>query len=130
MKAAFQLTTTLSATPQELYAAWLDSHAHGNMTGGEAECSAEVGGSFSAWDGYISGTNVSLTPNTEIVQQWRTTEFTDSDADSLLTIRLKEIPEGCQLTLIHTEIPEGQPDYEQGWEEHYFSPMRAYFGGR
>lgn len=97
------------------------------MTGGEAQCSDIVGGRFSAWDGYISGTNESLTPNQEIVQRWRTIEFADTDPSSLLTIRLTPYALGCQLILIHTEIPENQPDYEQGWREHYFEPMASYF---
>ena len=36
---------------------------------------------------------------------------------------------GTKLTLVHENIPEGQSDaYEQGWHEHYFAPMKAYFG--
>ncbi|GAB5409367.1 MAG: hypothetical protein BalsKO_17320 [Balneolaceae bacterium] len=97
------------------------------MTGGEASCTDYVGGTFTAWDGYISGTNISLIENKEIKQSWRTTEFTDSDDDSELIIRLKNIDEGCELTLIHSNIPEGQSDYKKGWIEYYFNPMKEYF---
>jgi hypothetical protein len=31
------------------------------------------------------------------------------------------------LTLIHNNIPKGQSDYEQGWINHYFEPMKTYF---
>lgn len=127
MKKSFQIKTTFKVEPYVIYHAWLDSEEHGNMTGGEAQCSDIVGGRFTAWDGYITGTNLSLTPNEEIVQRWRTTEFADTDESSLLTIRLAPYPLGCQLTLIHTEIPDNQPDYEQGWHEQYFEPMKAYF---
>ena len=27
---------------------------------------------------------------------------------------------------IHTEIPSGQTDYEQAWEDHYFTSMRMH----
>ncbi len=97
------------------------------MTGGEATGSLEVGEGFTAWDGYISGRNIALIPNETIVQAWRTTEFDEQDQDSKLEIRLKQMNNGCEITLIHTEIPPGQPDYEKGWEEHYFQPMREYF---
>jgi activator of HSP90 ATPase len=110
-----------------LYNAWLNSEEHAKMTGGEAECSDVVGGLFSVWDGYITGKNLSLVVDSEIVQTWRSTEFKDSDADSKLTVRFKNNQEGCELTLIHQNIPDDQPDYEKGWEDHYFVPMREYF---
>ena len=41
---------------------------------------------------------------------------------------LEEVEEGTRLTLIHSEIPEGQGEqYRQGWEEHYFEGVREYF---
>lgn len=127
MKTSFELSIQLPATATEVYDAWLDSEKHTQMTGGFAECSTEIGATFSAWDGYITGCNLHLKPNTEIEQSWRTTQFEDSDADSHLKIQLKDNKEGMLLTLIHSKIPEGQPDYAQGWQEHYFEPMLRYF---
>lgn len=127
MAVRFEIKQQFPISGAELYQAWLDGEIHSEMTGGEAVCSNEVGGEFSAWDGYISGSNVSLKPNAEIVQKWRTTEFGSQDADSILTVRLEENDLGCLLTLIHEEIPDGQPDYEQGWRDHYFNPMLQYF---
>ena len=127
MKIAFQITETFPTTAKNIYNSWLDSELHTLMTGGAAECSKETGGKFSAWDGYISGSNISLDPGKEIVQTWRTTEFADSDEDSKLTIQLKDFEQGCELTLIHENIPEGQHSYRQGWVDHYFNPMKAYF---
>lgn len=111
-----------------LYHAWLNSDEHTKMTGGPAECSDVLGESFSVWEGYITGKNLSLKPNSEIVQSWRSSDFNESDPDSELTVRFKDNENGCELTLIHESIPDGQPDYEQGWEDHYFAPMTAYFG--
>jgi activator of HSP90 ATPase len=111
----------------KLYNAWLNSEEHAEMTGGDAECSDVVGGLFSVWDGYITGKNLSLVVDSEIVQTWRSTEFKDSDADSKLTVRFKNNLDGCELTLIHENIPDDQPDYEKGWEDHYLVPMREYF---
>jgi hypothetical protein len=35
------------------------------------------------------------------------------------------------LTLVHSDVPDDQRDYEEGgWEENYFEPMRAYFAKR
>lgn len=110
-----------------LYHAWLNSKEHAQMTGGEANVSNSEGGKFSVWDDYITGKNVSLKTDSEIVQTWRSTEFKESDPDSELIVRFKDNENGCELTLFHLNIPDGQPDYEQGWEDHYFVPMREYF---
>jgi activator of HSP90 ATPase len=127
MKEKVELSTIINATPETLYSAWLSSEGHTAMTGGEAECSMNEGDSYSAWDGYITGTNNKLTPFSKIEQAWRTSEFTDNDEDSNLVIQFKEHEQGTELTLIHTNIPEGQTQYENGWEEHYFEPMHQYF---
>ena len=127
MKESLTMKKHISATPDQIFNAWLDSDMHSEMTGGEAECSSEVGGTFTAWDGYISGTNMELIENKKIVQSWRTTEFDESDEDSLLTIELTESETGTELILTHTNIPEGQTQYEQGWIEYYFEPMKLYF---
>jgi activator of HSP90 ATPase len=41
---------------------------------------------------------------------------------------LDENPNGTKITLTHTNLPEGQGEsYKQGWDDFYFTPMRAYF---
>jgi activator of HSP90 ATPase len=127
MNNQIQLKEKFSVKPETLYNAWLDSEIHSAMTGGEANCSDKVDAKFTAWDGYISGTNEALVPNKEIVQKWRTTEFKETDKDSKLIISIEAIENGSLLTLTHTNIPEGQSDYEKGWIEHYFNPMKEYF---
>ena len=128
MKEKFEIREFFNVSPSLIYHAWLDSIAHTAMTGGEAECSKIVDEDFSAWDGYIWGKNVKLVNNQEIVQSWRTVEFMEEDEDSIVTILLKKVDKGTELTLKHTNIPKGQTQYEEGWKEHYFEPMKTYFG--
>ncbi len=127
MKISFELKASFPLSPQELYNAWLDGEQHSKMTGGDATGNAVVGSKFTAWDGYIRGINKKLTPHSKIVQCWRTTEFKEMDKDSILTLTFKEVGNGCELTLAHSKIPEGQPNYKQGWQEHYFTPMQEYY---
>jgi uncharacterized protein YndB with AHSA1/START domain len=128
MSEKLRMSTVLSAGAQRVFRAWLDSGEHGAFTGGAAEIDPRVGGRFSAWDGYIEGTTLELEPPRRIVQSWRTTEFPEGSPDSRLEVLLEEIPAGVRLTLVHTQIPDGQSeDYRQGWEDHYFAPMREYF---
>jgi len=127
MKESIKLKVNFKVKPFEIYEAWLDSLQHSKMTGGQAKCSLKIGDSFTAWNGYITGRNIELKPNQEIIQSWRTSDFNENDEDSNLIIQLKELENGTELTLIHSNIPEGQTQYEQGWVDHYFAPMKSYF---
>lgn len=122
------LTTTLPATPAQVYAAWLTGKQHTAMTGAQATGSATVGSKFTAWDGYIWGKNIALVKNKKIVQSWRTSEFSDNDPDSTLTITLAKTKTGTTLTLKHVGTPKSQEaSYRQGWRDHYFDPMQEYW---
>ena len=128
MKESLTLQLELPISAEVVYNAWLSSEEHSNMTGGPATCENHVGGKHTAWDGYIRGENLELVPNEKIVQSWRTPEFEENDEDSILEITFESTGSGgCKITLQHTNIPEGQTQYEQGWLDHYLEPMKNYF---
>lgn len=122
-----KMSAVIPAASGEIFDAWLSSKGHTAMTGSAAKATARVGAAFSAWDGYISGKNLELSP-TRILQSWRTTEFPDDAPDSVLEILLEKSRGGTKVTLIHTDIPAGQAaSYRQGWMDFYFKPMKEYF---
>ena len=123
----FELKTRINAPAKEIYEAWLSSEGHTNMTGGEAITSDKVGESFTAWDGYIEGKNIALAPHKRILQSWRTSQFEVDEKDSQIEILLNEIDGKTELTLIHTAVPESGEHYKNGWDVHYFQPMKTYF---
>lgn len=126
----FSLEIILPVPPQKVYESWLDSEAHSEMTGGDALITDDVGDKFTAWDGYIWGTNLELIPHKFIKQTWRTSEFADDQENSIIEIHLKAHgDDGTQLTLNHYDLTENDHQYKQGWEDHYFTPMLAYFSG-
>jgi activator of HSP90 ATPase len=128
MKNKFTVSTLLPTNPEKVFRAWLSTDGHSAMTDSPAKVEPRVGGSFTAWDGYITGKTLELKPYTRIVQAWRTSEFPEGSPDSRIEILLEASGGETKLTLIHTDIPEGQADsYEGGWEESYFQPMREYF---
>ena len=122
------ISEVISATPAQIYEAWLSSAGHSAMTGSPAKVESNLGGEFSAWEGYIFGRTLELIPNRQIVQAWRTTEFPDNAPDSHLEVLLDEVAEGTRVTLTHRDMPEDQVDsYRQGWEDFYFKPMKEHF---
>ncbi len=128
MAESLQLQVDLPVSPERVFRAWLDSYEHSTFTGSPARIEDQVGGHFTAWDGYIQGTTLVRSPFSRIIQAWRTSEFPPGSPDSQVEIRLEPTCLGCQLTLVQTGIPEGQArQYMEGWEEYYFRPLLRYF---
>ena len=123
----FTLTTKIKATPKQIFKSWLSTQRHTKMIGSPAFVSDKVGETFTAGEGYISGSNIELEPYKRIVQSWRSSDFKDDESDSQIEILLSEEDEETTLTLKHTNVPESGDQYKTGWEEHYFAPMKAYF---
>jgi activator of HSP90 ATPase len=125
----FKVTVKLNCTAKEVFKGWLDNKTHSEFTGGtKAKIEASEGGKFSAYDGYITGTNVEIFPHKKIVQKWRTTEFDNKDEDSTLEILFTQKEDYTLVSLTHTNIPEGQGErYKKGWKDYYFTNMKKYF---
>ena len=131
MVEAIRVSAVLPAMSQRVYAAWLSGKEHSAFTSSKATVRAVAGGKHTAWDGYIWGKTLEMSPYTRIVQSWRTTEFPEDAEDSRLEVRLAPVKGGTRITLVHTNIPDGQgAQYREGWREHYFAPMKAYFAIR
>ena len=130
MNIEFEISDVLPATPEVVYSAWLSSEEHSKMTGSPANVSALVGEGFEAWDGYIQGKNLELDPPRRILQSWRTTEFEESEEDSVLKIIFEEVGEGTKVSIFHSKLPEHGMQYQQGWVDAYFVPMKEYFQGK
>ena len=124
-----ELSRFLPAPPLRIYDAWLDADDHAAMTGGKATVeSREVGGRYSAWDGYIDGSHVALEPGVRIVQSWRSDDFPADAVDSLLEVRLAPEDDGTRITIRHSDVPAGQgPGLLEAWDEYYLAPMEAFF---
>ena len=127
MSIEFEVSDLIPASTDVVYTAWLDSDEHTKMTGGQAKVSAKVGERFEAWDGYIQGKNLELDSPKRILQNWRTSEFEDSENDSLLEILFEAEQDETRIVIRHSNLPEHGMQYQQGWVDAYFIPMKAYF---
>lgn len=128
MKEKLQISGIFPVSAKRLYDAWLNSREHSKFTGSKAEIRPVTGSKFSAWDKYITGSNLKLQPYGRIVQNWRTTDFPSGALDSRLEILFEKVKNGTRVTFVHTQIPEGQArGYKNGWKDYYLSPMKIYF---
>jgi activator of HSP90 ATPase len=115
-------------TPGAVYDALLDGKKHSKLIGGKATGNATVGSEFTAWDGYITGTNLELDPGKRILQAWQTSEWPEGAEPSHVEWTFTGEDGGTHVTLVHSNVPAEQADsYRQGWIDYYWTPMKAYF---
>ncbi len=123
----FTVEETFNVSAEKLYNAWLDPDEHSDMTGGEALITEDVDDKFTAWDGYIWGTNLEFQKNEYIKQTWMTSDFEEDQDYSTVEIFFKEIEDGTKVIIKHSNLNENDDHYKQGWIDNYFVPMKKYF---
>ena len=119
-------TAIFKANQKELYQLLMDSKKHAAFTEAEAKISSKVGGSFTAYDGWIGGKNVKLVPNKLIVQKWRGQDWPKGHY-SVATYKLEKKGTGTKLTFTQKSVPASKfKDISSGWKTHYWKKMKAY----
>jgi activator of HSP90 ATPase len=120
----------IQATPEQVFDAYVQPAVAASIIGGECTGDAQVGASFSQWNGYINGKHLELVRGERVVQEWTTTEWPKGAAPSRVELQLSGTGGGTELTMTHSAVPSEQAeDYRQGWIDYYWTPMRAHFGG-
>ncbi len=119
----------IKASPPRVYEALMDSRKHSRATGMRAVISGRVGGKFTAFEGGISGVNLSLEPNRRIVQSWRAYDWPQGHY-SRVTFTLTRLKGGTRLTLTRARVPARHlAGIRRGWREYYWVPLRALLEG-
>jgi uncharacterized protein YndB with AHSA1/START domain len=136
---AVRVTRTIAGPPSRVYRAWLDPElltrwlAPASMTATRAEVDERPGGRFAVWqthdgadDGGTESEILELVPDERIVLNWRFVgpeREGDPELDSRLTITLREVDAGTELTLVHERLdalraamPEVADKVSVGWE--------------
>jgi len=128
LEPGIKISAIFPVSAKRLYDAWLNSRIHSDFTGAKANIDPRQGSAFSISNGYITGSNLILQPYGRIVQHWRTTEFPEGSPDSKLEVLFEKHNGGTKLTIIHTQLPNGdEKKYEKGWKDYYLKPMKSYF---
>jgi uncharacterized protein YndB with AHSA1/START domain len=132
-----RLQRVLSASPSEVYRAWLDPElllrwsAPDEFDAVRVEVDERVGGHYRCWHVDAGGRDVGgydctileLVPDERIVLRWqfvRPDRTADPDTESLLTITLRAVaPDSCELTLVHDRLERSGPGFidavRSGW---------------
>jgi activator of HSP90 ATPase len=118
-------SVTFNAVPHDLYEILMDSRKHSRLAGGgKTKISRAEGGAFSVYDGYATGFNLMLVPDTLVVQSWRASDWPEGHF-SKATFSFKEVKGGTRLTFRQSGVPEDQHEaISQGWRDYYWGPMK------
>lgn len=116
-------------TPRRVYEALLDSKQFSAFSGAPgAKIQREAGGAFSLFNDHIVGRNVELLPDRRIVQAWRVADW-PAGLYSIARFELHAQGSGTRLVFDHTGFPPELRDHlAAGWQEHYWGPLKKYFG--
>jgi uncharacterized protein YndB with AHSA1/START domain len=118
----------IPAKPVEVYDMFLNPRKHAQFTGAKATIQRRIGGKFTAWDGYISGTIIEMVPRKKIIEEWQTTEWPSGMEPSILELQFDHDGDGTVVTLTHSKVPATQAKgYEKGWNEFYWEPLKKHF---
>jgi activator of HSP90 ATPase len=114
----------INATPQEVFSAITNPFTIELWSGYPAVMEPVTGFEFSIFDGDISGRNISVVENKELVQEW----FMGDAEPSIVTMHLKSQQQGTKVTLEHTNVPdEVFEEFEEGWSLYYWGAIKDFF---
>ena len=116
-------------SPRRIYEALTDAKQFSAFSGVPgAKIQREPGGAFFLFNDHILGRNVELVPDRRIVQAWRTADWPEG-LYSIARFELRAQGSGTRLIFDHTGFPPELRDHlASGWQEHYWGPLRKYFG--
>ncbi|GJP32591.1 hypothetical protein CLOM_g17208 [Closterium sp. NIES-68] len=135
-KKTITITQKFHCRPADIFETLMDEKRWMAFTQSKAKVSTDVGGTFSLFDGSVTGVNQRLQENKLIMQKWRFSSWPDGHY-STVCITLEEPQVGDTiLRLTQTNVPEEDrfgnatvfETTERGWRELIFARIRAVFG--
>src|SRR3984885_2363989 len=122
-------------TPKQVYNTLLSSNAFSActkksfdmFTASSAKIDSVVGGTFSLFDGHITGRILELVPVQRILEAWRVVDW-PAGVYSIARFEIKPDGSGTQLIFDHIGFPEGLKEHlATGWQQHYWDALTKYF---
>ena len=97
------------------------------FTASSAKIDPVEGGTFSLFDGHITGRILELVPDQRIVEAWRVVDW-PAGVYSIARFDLIAEGSGTRVRFEHVGFPEGLKEHlSEGWQQHYWDAMTKYF---
>lgn len=119
---------SFSAFPQDIYECLIDEDRIKAWSRAPVKITPVAGGSFSLFNGKITGNFEQLIPNQKIVQSWRLSSW-ENNKFSKVTITINGNNSGTKVTMVQESVPHQQKDdVSSNWTRFYWCPIRDTFG--
>jgi activator of HSP90 ATPase len=116
-------TYEVGAPVSKVWQALIDAKLIDQWGAGPAKFDATDGGKFSLWGGDINGTNTKVVANELLEQDWYGHDHPERCYK--VSFSLSEKDGKTVIHLIHPDIPdEESADFEEGWDDYYFKPIK------
>jgi activator of HSP90 ATPase len=97
------------------------------FTASSAKIDSVAGGTFSLFDGHITGRILELVPDQRIVEAWRVIDW-PAGVYSIARFDISAEGSGTRVIFEHVGFPEGLKEHLSiGWQQHYWDAMTKYF---
>lgn len=121
----FKLYQYIDAEAEEIFRALTNPFTIELWSDSPAVMEAKEGFEFKLWEGDISGKNIKVVENTELVQEWY---FDEQEETSTVTIKLHPYKTGTNVEVKHKNIPDdAYENIEEGWREYYVGAIKRFF---
>ena len=116
------LSRTISADPARVFRALTSSREIRRWSGQPGSVQAKIGGKFSFFGGWVTGTVLAYQAPRVLSYTWLTSEWPDGALPSIVTFRLARAKGGTRVTLVHKGLPNARErkEHKGGWDEFFF----------
>ena len=118
-------THIIDATPAEVFLALTNPLTIELWSGYPAVMETGENAEFSIFDGDISGKNLKIVQDQQLIQEWY---FGETDEQSVVTINLFPLKNKTRVEVEHTNVPdEVFEEFREGWKDFYFGALKKFF---
>ena len=111
----------INASKSKVWKALVDPKLITKWGGGPAKMQDEVGFNFSLWGGDIWGRNNKVVKEKLLEQDWYGGKW---DKPSKVKFELLEKDGVTAVKLTHSNIPENEQSFADGWKDYYMGPLK------
>lgn len=120
----FKTSIKIKGELEDVWAAFTNPFTIELWSGYPAVFDAQENGAFEYLNGDISGHNIKIDPQKELIQEWY---FGDQEEESIVTIKFFDQGSTIRVIITHTNIPdEDFEDISYGWNNYFLKPIKEF----
>jgi uncharacterized protein YndB with AHSA1/START domain len=126
---SFKLSTTIPASPKNVFTALTDSKLIGQWCGQKGSVASKTGGHMEMFDGWVKGRVLEFKPGKSLIYTWLPGDWPEFNEESVVKYTLSPSGKGTKIVLEHRNFPNEteKKNHRSGWKEFVFDPLKKHF---